>query len=361
VSASRRRRRAALCAGIATLGTIGAAGFAVLPGGDPVVAQAGDATSDTDTKTAEVQRRDLVDVVEESGTLGYPDAPPVRGHRGGTLTATSEPGAVIERGQPAFFVDGRAVPILYGTVPMWRRLDVGAEGVDVEQLEANLVAMGYATEQALGADGKYDARTATAVKKWQKDLGVDQTGVVEHGDFEFTDGPIRVAKSAVEVGEQVGPGAPVLEVTRTTKEITVELDASRQSLVSDGEAVEVELPDGSVVSGTVAAVGRVATADDSNGQTGTPKIEITISLDDPAAGGALDSAPVTVRIERSRASGVLAVPVRTLLALAEGGYAVEIEHGGGRQLVAVELGAFADGWVEISGNVREGDTVVSAP
>ena len=70
---------------------------------------------------------------------------------------------------------------------------------------------------------------------------------------------------------------------------------------------------------------------------------------------------MTVRIERSTASAVLAVPVRTLLALAEGGYAIEIVHGGGRQLVAVELGSFADGWVEISGNVREGDTVVSAP
>ena len=360
MSARSRHRRAWLGAGIVALGSIGATGFVAVPGGDPVVAQADDPSPDE--STAEVQRRDLVEVVEESGTLGYRDAAPVRGHRGGTLTGTSEPGAVIERGQSAFSVDGRAVPILYGTVPMWRRLDVGAEGVDVEQLEANLVAMGYDSEESLGGgDGKYDARTAAAVKRWQNDLGIDQTGVIDHGDFEFTDGAVRVEKNTVDVGEQVGPGSPVLEVTATTKEVVVELDASRQSLVGDREAVEIELPDGTIAAGKVTRVGRVATADDANGGGGTPKIEIVITLDDPAAGGSLDSAPVTVRIERSRASAVLAVPIRTLLALAEGGYAVEIVHGGGRQLVAVELGSFADGWVEIVGNVREGDTVVSAP
>jgi hypothetical protein len=152
----------------------------------------------------------------------------------------------------------------------------------------------------------------------------------------------------------------VLAVSRTTKEVTVELDASRQSLVTEGEAVEIELPDGTLVPGKVATVGRVATADDANGGGGEPKIEVTVTLDDPAAAGSLDQAPVTVRIERSRTTGALAVPIRALLALAEGGYAVEIVHAGGRQLVAVELGAFANGWVEISGNVREGDTVVSA-
>jgi peptidoglycan hydrolase-like protein with peptidoglycan-binding domain len=357
---ARRHRRITFCAGVAALGSLGAVGYAALPGGDPVVAQADE--TDPDLSTAEVERRDLVDVVEESGTLAHPDAPPVRGHRGGTLTETSGPGAIIERGQTAFVIDGRSVPILYGTVPMWRRLDVGAEGVDVEQLEANLVALGYATEESLGGDGEYDARTAAAVKKWQKDLGVEQTGAIEYGDFEFVDGAIRVESNAIEVGEQVGPGSPVLAVSRTTKEVTVELDASRQSLVTEGEAVEVELPDGTLVPGKVATVGRVATSDDANGGNGgEPKIEVTITLDDPAAAGSLDQAPVTVRIERSRATGALAVPIRALLALAEGGYAVEIVHAGGRQLVAVELGSFADGWVEISGNVREGDTVVSAP
>jgi len=358
---SRRRNRGVkLCAGVAVLGSLGAAGYATLPGrSDPVVAQADGSAAET--ATAEVERRDLVDVVEEPGTLAYPEAPPVRSRRAGTLTATSAPGTIIERGQTAFAIDGRAVPILYGDVPMWRRLDVGAEGVDVTQLEANLVALGYATEASLRGDGKYDARTAAAVKKWQKDLGVEQTGIVELGDIEFTKGPVRVEDNPVTVGEQVAPGAPVLQVTETMKQVTVELDAARQSLVTEGEAVEVQLPDGTVVPGTITVVGRVATTDDTSPGGGDPKIEVTITLDDAGSAGSLDHAPVTVRIERSRATGVLAVPVRALLALAEGGYAVEIVHNSGTQLVRVELGSFADGWVEISGDVREGDKVVTAP
>ena len=215
-AAARRRRSerstsscadAKLCAGIAALGAIGATGFAVLPGGDPVVAQADDTNADPSApprcsaaiwwtwsrragrSAIRTRRRCAATAVARS---------PRRPSRARSSSAA----------QAAFSVDGRAVPILYGTVPMWRRLDVGAEGVDVEQLEANLVALGYATEQSLGADGKFDARTASAVKKWQKDLGVEQTGVIDFGDIEFTDGAVRVEKNAVAVGEQVGPGTP---------------------------------------------------------------------------------------------------------------------------------------------------------
>ena len=68
---------------------------------------------------------------------------------------------------------------------------------------------------------------------------------------------------------------------------------------------------------------------------------------------------MTVSVVTSAATGVLAVPVDALLALAEGGYAVE--RGGRRrhrELVAVEIGAFADGWVEVTGDLAEGDDVV---
>ena len=56
---------------------------------------------------------------------------------------------------------------------------------------------------------------------------------------------------------------------------------------------------------------------------------------------------------------VIAVPVAALLALAEGGYAVEVDAGGGAtRLVAVEPGFFADGLVEVSGGLEPGDRVV---
>ena len=47
---------------------------------------------------------------------------------------------------------------------------------------------------------------------------------------------------------------------------------------------------------------------------------------------------------------VLTVPVAALLALAEGGYGVEVVDGGDRRIVAVETGLFAGGRVEVTGD-----------
>jgi peptidoglycan hydrolase-like protein with peptidoglycan-binding domain len=357
---NRRRTRVGLTA--VAIGACGLVGGSVLTSADPgATAPEVEEADGATTATATVERRDLVERVDESGTLGYADASSVRGHRTGVLTTAVEPGTVLDRGQAGYTIDGRPVPLFFGPLPMWRRLEVGAEGADVAQLEANLVALGFASEAQTRNDGEYDARTAAAVKRWQEALGVEETGVVELGDVEYVAGPVRVVDAVFEIGEQVGPGAVVLEVSATERVVTVDLDAERQGLVAEGDAVQVELADGSVVPGTIRDVGTVATADESQGPgTGTPTITLTIVLDDPASGGTLDESPVVVKFTRDTAAGVLAVPVRALLALAEGGYAVEVVRPEGNLLVAVELGSFADGYVEIIGDVAEGDTVVTA-
>lgn len=353
----RRRHRARVYAGSALLAASGlGATLAYVAADSPSAAEAA-SEAPAPASTAKVTKRDLVDRSSVSGTLGYGETSEVRSHRPGTLTTTSDPGTVLERGQVAYTVDGRPVPLLYGDLPSWRRLAAGDSGADVALLEQNLVALGYASEEELKGDSKYDSRTAAAVKRWQKDLGVEQTGTIELGDVEYVPGPVRVAALKADVGSSVGPGAPVLEVTGTERVVAVRLEASKQSLAKEGDAVQVVLPNGSSVNGHIKNVGRVATADDNNG---TPKITVLITLDDPKVAGSLDQAPVSVKLTKSTATGVLAVPVRALLALAEGGYAVELQRDTGRELVAVELGAFADGWVEVTGSVREGDTVVTA-
>ena len=86
---------------------------------------------------------------------------------------------------------------------------------------------------------------------------------------------------------------------------------------------------------------------------------VEIALDDPAAAGDLDEAPVDVRVVTDTAEDVLAVPVTALLALAEGGYAVEVvDADGTTRLVAADPGFFADGLVEIDADVEPGDLVV---
>jgi hypothetical protein len=55
---------------------------------------------------------------------------------------------------------------------------------------------------------------------------------------------------------------------------------------------------------------------------------------------------------------VLTVPVAALLALAEGGYGVQVVTGTATRIVAVRTGLFAAGRVEVSGDgLTEGMTV----
>lgn len=355
-----RRRRATIAAAGGALAVLAAGVIAWRAGDDDgPTAGADDAPA---TTTAEVTVRDLEERTEVDGTLGYGDTSQLSLATQGTVTWLPPEGTVIDRGQPVAQVDDRPVPLLFGDRPLWRELGPGVEdGPDVELVEANLVALGVVTADELTVDQEWTAATTDALQEWQDALGLEDSGRLAPGDVAVQPAAVRVAAHVAELGGQAG--GPVLEVAGTTRQVTVDLEATRQGMVAVGQAVEVELPDGTVVTGTVASVGTVAetpegAADDPTADQ-TPTVEVTVSLDDPAAAGALDEAPVTVSVVTTAAQGVTAVPVDALLALAEGGYAVERSvAGGGTELVAVEIGAFADGWVQVTGDIAEGDDVV---
>jgi hypothetical protein len=357
------RRRFLAGAGVMTLALAGGGGFILnrddSNGGDAAGADTADSDTPT-TSTATVTRKDLQERQELDGTLGFGEESDVSLAAQGIITALPALGTIVDRGQTIVEVDSLPIPLLFGDRPFWRSMDANSEdGVDIQELESNLVELGFATSDALTVDNKWTAATTTAVKKWQKSLGRDETGVVTPGDAVVLPGAVRISGHPTEVGG--GAGGPVVQVTGTAREVTIDLEATKQSLISIGQPVEIELPDGTITTGTVSEVGTVAEADENSDpqQPSTPTIEVTVSLSDPAAAGNLDHAPVTVRVVTSAATGVLAVPVDALLALSEGGFAVELV-GSGRttNLVSVETGAFADGWVEITGDIEEGDEVV---
>jgi hypothetical protein len=355
----RRRRATALVAGGAL--AVLAAGVVAWRSGD----DGGPSTASADepaTTTAEVTVRDLEERTELDGTLGYGDTSQLALSAQGTVTWLPPEGSVVDRGQSVAEVDDRVVPLLFGDRPLWRELGSGVEdGPDVELVEANLVALAVVTADELTVDQEWTSATTDALEEWQDALGLDDTGRLAPGAVAVQPGAVRVAAHVAELGGQAG--GPILEVAGTTRQVTVDLEATRQGMVAVGQTVDVELPDGTVVPGTVASVGTVAetpegSENDPTADT-TPTIEVTVLLNDPAAAGALDQAPVTVSVVTSAAQGVTAVPVDALLALAEGGYAVERPVvGGGTKLVPVEIGAFADGWVQVTGDLAEGDDVV---
>ena len=350
-----------LAAGAAALAVLGAAAWAVAARPGPAAGDQGG--GGVATATAAVARRDLRATEEVAGTLGYGDASKVASGRQGTITALPAEGAVVTRGQTLYRVDDQPVPLLYGRLPAWRPLSVGVEdGPDVRRLERNLVALGDDPDRAVTVDDHFTWATRAAVRRWQEAAGLEETGTFQPGDAAWQPGPVRVGTLRAAVGDPTRPGSPVLEVTSTTRQVAIDLDASRQPYVRAGDPVDLELPGGRTTTGRVRSVGKVATTPppaSDGGDDSTPTVELVVSLDDPRATGRLDQAPVNASITTEVRRGVPAVPVNALLALAEGGYAVEVERDGHRELVGVQTGLFAGGQVEVTGaGLRAGDRVV---
>jgi peptidoglycan hydrolase-like protein with peptidoglycan-binding domain len=314
------------------------------------------------TATATVARQDLNGQTKVDGTLGYAGTATVQSPLQGRITWLPTTGAVIHRGGTLLSVDNRQVQLFYGNLPAWRDLATGVDdGPDVKQLERNLAALGYDPDHQMTVDDHFSWATAAAVKRWQKARGLDQTGrFTTSMPAVFLPWVVRVATLSGSVGGQATPGGAVSTVTSNRHQVSVDLDVSQQSYVKQGDRVQVALPNGQRTKGRISEVGRVAeTSGDPPNQTTT--IPVTVKLDNPRAGGRLDQAPVEVYVTTETRKRVLAVPVTALLALKEGGYAVETVDAAGRhQLVAVRLGVFSDGMVEVAGGLRAGTKVVTA-
>jgi len=231
--------------------------------------------------------------------------------------------------------DGRVVMTLAGDDPM--------EGIDVLQLEVALAALGFDANGTMEVDGVFTSETKAAVIAWQDSIGLEADGIVQLGQVVFLTDSVRISDRTTPPGSPVSSGGSVLAITSNEIVVTAQLSAADQGTLEAGDAVIVELPSGRDVSATVESVDTVAT----RAQDFT-FFEVIIVLDDPSVAGALDEAPVDVEYITDSVSNVVAVPVTALVALREGGYAVEIDNGDGTtRLVSVEPGFYADGYVEL--------------
>jgi hypothetical protein len=357
-----RRRRVALAVGTAVLAVAGG-GAAWAAGAFRADSQPPSGVADNayPTALATVTLGSLSAQQQVSATLGYAGSYSVLNQATGVYTQLPAAGQVVRRGQVLYQVNGDPVVLLYGSVPAYRSLSEGMTGADVRQLNANLVALGYATSSELGpASDYFSAETAYALELYQDHLGIVETGSLTPGQAVFLSSAARVTTISAQLGAQAEPGSPVLQATATKRQVTIALDASEQSYVRDGDKVSITLPDNQTTPGVVSYVGTVATTPPSSGGTSsTPVITVDVTPSEPSATGHLDQAPVQVSITTATVSGVLIVPVDALVSLAVrgdgeagGGYAVEVvEPGGTHELVAVTLGLFDDagGTVQVSG------------
>jgi peptidoglycan hydrolase-like protein with peptidoglycan-binding domain len=304
--------------------------------------------------TATVQRLTLVDRQAQSGQLGHGDSVALAPRLSGTVTAMPTVGAVISRNQVLYRVDDGPVLLLYGGVPAYRELTVGTKGRDVRELEQNLWDVGY---RGFTVDTTYAAATATAVRAWQKAVGLPRTGVVELGRVVFEPGPVRVDGQQAVPGDPAQPGSTLFTYTGTARVVTVELPVGQDRLATIGAAVNVRLPNGRTTPGRVTDVRTVVKPAEGN-TPATTKVRVAVTVADEHAIAGLDQAAVTVDFTVDQRANVLTVPVAALLALAEGGYGVQVVEGGRTHVLAVHTGLFADGRVEVTGaGLTDGMTV----
>ena len=355
------------------------------------------ASSGYSTGTATVTRQTLTSQTQVTATLGdggswnvtvpsggsssasSPASGSGSGGGSGTLTWLPAAGQVIRQGHEIYAVSGSPVVLLYGAVPAYRDLSEGMTGADVTELNTDLVTLGYATSAALGPRSGWDyysAETAYAVELLQAKLGLTETGTLTLGEAAFLPGPALITGlgTTTVLSGPATSGSVVLTASSTTPVVTIDLDASQQSEVKDGDSVSITLPDGSTTSGTVTQVSRVASASSSSGSSGNSQssssngsqsgsaatIAVLVSLTHPKDAGTLNQAPVTVTITTASVSDALTVPVDALLAESGGAYAVEVTGPGGHHLVRVTPGLFDDaaGLVQVSGNLTPGQHVV---
>ena len=320
---------------------------------------------------ASVREGPLSSQVSASGTLGYA----VRGsdssysvvnQASGDYTALPSAGQVIRQGQVLYRVADNPVVLLNGSTPAYRSLSEGDTGPDVRELNADLVALGYATRSELDPTSDYfSSETAYALERLQHALGETETESLDLGQAVFLPGPVRITTVTATLGVGAAPGGPVAQATSTQRQVQVNLDASQQSSVRVGDRAQVTLPDNQVTPGVVSRIGTVASSSGSSGSgsasSGATTIPIYITLNHPRDAGRLDQAPVQVTIITAGVQDALIVPVNALLAQAGGSYAVEtVDARGVHQLVPVTVGMFddADGLVQVSGNLSTGEQVV---
>lgn len=234
-----------------------------------------------------------------------------------------------------------------------------ALGSDVRQLEEALVDLGYDADGSLIADGTYNLETAQAVLDFQAAVGLETDGIINLGEIVFLPGDVRVTNQLATQGSGVSAGSPILGISLSEKVVYINLPADNQGALAVGDAVTVEMPDYTEVPASVVFVSQTATPAANDWDPAT--FEVRIELDDTTFAEGLDEAPVDVIIVSDSVRDVIAIPVAALVALLEGGYAVELDIGNGHvQLIAVEVGFFStDNMIEITpGALEPGDRVV---
>lgn len=165
---------------------------------------------------------------------------------------------------------------------------------------------------------------------------------------------VRVDTVSATLGQPASDA--ILSWTTTRLRVTASLTDGQAASIATGSTVHVTLPDHSALPGTVSAVEPART--DTDGARTGPTLVVDFTDAMPPAEVGLPA--VTLTIQSDAVDEALTVPVTALVALAEGGYAVEVvQPDGSTRLVGVEVGLVAEARAQVlSDQLTEGTEVV---
>ncbi len=307
--------------------------------------------------TAEVRKGDLSEERDFTSKVTFGDAFDAPVALTGTITSQHSVGSVVGFGESLISVNNKPVFLAEGATPLYRDLfrtntktkdEFGVkvqhmEGDDVRQLQAFLNTTRAADKQ-LEIDGVYGTTTEKAVKAWQKSVGFGPSGRIDSSQLVFSPGPVRIASES-----RVGATFSKLQISAAEAVATIDTNNRDRSALPVDSNVVIELPDGARLVGLVTKQKQVVKED------GSTVWRTTVTADGTFPGNVTSTKVIATIVV---AKDVIHAPVGALIALAEGGFAVEVSNSGTTSLVPVEVGEVLDGRAEVRGEVKPGDMVV---
>jgi peptidoglycan hydrolase-like protein with peptidoglycan-binding domain len=159
----------------------------------------------------------------------------IRSQASGLVTELSVSAGPIATGQKLIEVNGVPVLAFRGSSPLYRDLQSGATGDDVEALGHFLVSQSVLSEADVST--RFGAAMRAAVRAFQKTLGSTPDGVFRVSYVAFVpDSVDEVDPPTLAVGDSVNPGDPILLGGRTPLALSFDVVSDGVSLASLADA-----------------------------------------------------------------------------------------------------------------------------
>jgi hypothetical protein len=260
------------------------------------------------------------------------------------VTGIAHVGTAIGLGDTLYTVHGQPVVALGGQIPAWRSLSAASDdGADIEQLEGSLVWLGYDPDDDITIDTSWDSATTAAVERWQRGLGVEETGEVVLGSLVFLPRVATVTERLVDVGDHVGDGTAILVLSGSSQHIVIQVPEELRSTVEPGLTVEVD--------GMAATVTRLEGVERDDLLT----VDAVITPNDTTEGWAAGDV-VKVHVANVILDQALLVPADALVSRIDGTYVLQTSvEPGHHTFVPIEVLGASGGEVAVRGDgVSEG-------